>query len=1131
MKIRNFRIKTQLLVSVISMITFVIILGIVSIVQSEYLHQQTKTFYNHPFQVRTAVHALKTDVALLRVGTRDMMLADTEKEINDTKKLIEECLIDAEKRFEVIKEKYLGSPSDVDKAYEAFRLWNSARNENIQNILRDKKKVEEVKQRIKAEGINGILRDDMLQKIEVINAYATEKSMSIYQNSESLKHILNLELIALVVFILIFTMIINYIVLRNIRIPINELTDVARRLQNGELHVRSKIYSKNEFSILSESFNGLAEKVQQNMVLNNMENTISATMLKEENPHYFFQSLLPALSTLTNSQIAAVYLLNDDKSEFVHFESIGLSNVEMLTFSATSYEGEFGKALLTKSIQKMSEIPHDTHFILNTVSGKIIPREIITIPIIVSDEIVAVLSLAAVRKYNDTVNTFIENIYDTLNARIEGVLAYLKLKKFSQELEIQKETLAQVSNYNRALIEASIDPLVTIGIDGKITDVNKSTELVTGYNRAELIGTDFAEYFTNKEKAAEVHQIVFEQGNVRDFELEINHKKGHKTPVLYNATVFTDTLGNNIGIFAAARDITETKKNEEKLIHLNEILNHRSQKLSSANVELEAQKNELSSQSDELIRQNFELENQKNKLNELNRLKTSFLSNMSHELRTPLNSVIALSGVLNRRLANKIAAEEYSYLGVIERNGKHLLSLINDILDISRIEAGREEIEISEINVNNVIADIVEMIQPQVDEKQIELLHNNANTAIRLNSDSKKLRQILQNLVANAVKFTEKGQVSIQTIETNTNIKIVVADTGIGISNENIEHIFDEFRQADGSTSRRFGGTGLGLSIARKYARLLGGDITVSSEINKGSIFTLTLNKGKDITNNERLNDTDIKKQSPETKQRIKGKTILLVDDSEPARIQMSEFLKENGINILTASGGDEALSIIEKTIPDGIILDLMMPGTDGFKVLETIRNAERTANIPVLIVSAKHINKEELSFLKQNNIKQLVQKGDINKAEFLNAVSTMVVNSEIDKKESKHQTKTLNNPPSILIVEDNEDNILTLKAILNNRFTIFEASNGFDGLTLSKTHKPDLILMDIALPGMNGIDVFKSIRNNPDTAKIPVIALTASTMLYDKETILSHGFDAYIAKPIDEKVFEKTINEVLYGK
>jgi CheY-like chemotaxis protein len=265
------------------------------------------------------------------------------------------------------------------------------------------------------------------------------------------------------------------------------------------------------------------------------------------------------------------------------------------------------------------------------------------------------------------------------------------------------------------------------------------------------------------------------------------------------------------------------------------------------------------------------------------------------------------------------------------------------------------------------------------------------------------------------------------------------------------------------------------------------------------------------------------------------NKTLLLVDDSEATIIAVKDILRESGYKLLFANNGKEALKIIDESIPDGIILDLLMPGVDGFEVLKTIREAERTAHIPVLILTAKHITKEELIFLKQNHIHQLIQKGDVNSNELISAIDTMVFPEIMTAKGSPdgssdemHPNK---NKPVVLVVEDNPDNMTTVKAILDGNYTVIEATNGISGVEMARKHKPDLILMDIDLPKMDGIAAFKMIRKDTALQHIPVIALTASAMIADRETILAHGIDAYIPKPIDEKVFFKTINEVLYGK
>jgi CheY-like chemotaxis protein len=326
------------------------------------------------------------------------------------------------------------------------------------------------------------------------------------------------------------------------------------------------------------------------------------------------------------------------------------------------------------------------------------------------------------------------------------------------------------------------------------------------------------------------------------------------------------------------------------------------------------------------------------------------------------------------------------------------------------------------------------------------------------------------------------------------------------------------------------------LAIAKKYANLLGGTIAVKSSPGKGSEFTLSMPLHYELRN--KISPTEVYNDFIPDKKQIKPtipsvefeKTILLVEDSEPAIIQLKDILEESGYRILVAHHGGEALEIINQTIPDAMILDLMMPGIDGFEVLKTIRNAEPTAAIPVLVLTAKQITKDELGFLKRNNVHQLIQKGDVNRAELLSAVAGMVDSTIEETSKPERKIQEFDGKPIVLVVEDNADNMITIRAILADNCLLLEAIDGQEGVAMAKKHKPNLILMDIALPEMDGIEAFKTIRNNPHLQHIPIVALTASAMTSDRETILSHGFDAYIAKPIDEQILFKTINEALYG-
>ena len=989
MKLKDLKIGTQMKMGFSVIIILIVGLGAIAWHQTDKIAQHTLDMYYHPFTVRKALGSLNADVLSIQVEFRNLMLArnDSARQAALVNSKVHEA--DAMRQFEILSERFLGPPSDVVEARESFTRWYELWNSNMELI--DKGKIQEAYARLDNHKDIGKEREHLLKYVQKIDIFAGNKGTEFYLNTTILKNALNRQLGAMLIIVLILTVFIVYLLNKSIIIPISELASVTKQFRDGNFKIRSSYQSKNEFGHLSTSFNNLAETIETELILNDQAANLAGIMLKEDDAHTFCHTLLNSLIKYTDAQMGAFYLLNAQKTAFDHFESVGMQTNEYHSFSSTQYEGEFGSALATRKIQHITDIPEDTPFIFSTVSGKFKPREIITIPIVNGHEILAVISLATIKLFNENHFRLINTILSTLSARIDGILAYQKAVLFAKQLETQ-------------------------------------------------------------------------------------------------------------------------------------------------NNELEMQKKELSMQTNELTGQNIELEIQKKQLGEANKMKTSFLSNMSHELRTPLNSVIALSGVLNRRLKGKVPEEEHSFLDVIERNGKQLLRLINDILDLSRIESGNEEVEIKKMNVKNLIQSVVEMIEPQAIEKGIYLRYVAKDNIPDINSDYFKCFHILQNLLANAIKFTDEGGVEIQMELKDKAVNIIVSDTGIGIDKEHITHIFDEFRQADSSNSRKYGGTGLGLAIAQKYANLLGGSITVESTSGKGSIFTLILPTEHNSVETSSDNDKGIEKPLTSATDRMhfieqaKDKTILLVEDTEAIIIQMKDMLTTQGYNILVARNGEEALKQIKNKVPDAMILDLMMPGVDGFEVLTRVRGEVNADRLPIIILTAKYVTKEEHTFLQNNGIVQLIQKGDIDKDQLLQAVNRMMDTEvkelvvPVKKQFHGHGSEI----QKIMIVEDNADNMLTIKVLLQDKYQIIEAQDGLLVAELALTHKPHLILMDVALPGKNGIEALADLRKVEILRSIPVIAITASAMTGAREEFLAYGFDDYISKPIDSDVFEKTIQQYL---
>ncbi len=1090
MKLKDLKIGTQLRLGLGAILLLVVALGAVAWMETEKLWLNTKDLYEHPLQVRQAVGELQVQVLAMHRNMKDLCLVEAEPERETLLQDMDAREGAAHRQFTILYDRYLGPRSDIEEAEQAFVQWKAIRDET-RRLLREGKSAEAIN-RTRPTGTGGGHVDRILGELKQVSDFAHNKGDEFFTVSLAQKDTIDRQVAGLVTLILLLSLVIAWLLLRGIKTPLAELAAATAAFRRGNLDGRCGYASANEFGALAASFNTMAATIQTEMQINEQSAQLASVMLREEEAHAFCRELLKALLEHTGSQVGAVYFLNEARTAFEHFESIGLGAGGRVAFSATALEGELGTALATRQIQRITDIPADTRFAFAAVSGEFQPREILTIPVLSDHSVAAVISLASVRAYDAASVRLLNDIWSMLTARVNGLLAFKKITTLAATLERQ-------------------------------------------------------------------------------------------------------------------------------------------------NSELEAQKRELAAQATEVAGQNTELEMQKRQLDEANRLKSAILSNMSHELRTPLNSVIALSGVLSRRLATTIPAEECGYLEIIERNGKGLLTLINDILDLSRIEAGREELNVSRCSVRELAGELVAMLEPQAVEKKIALLNQVPADLPLIATDPDRLRHILQNLIGNAVKFTEVGQVVVtaevqraedegrssadrdqrsadrdqrsadrdqrsvdrgqrsmdrdrrsddrdqesedkdqrstdrdqksedrdqrsadrdqksedrdqraEDREQRSEMLITVTDTGIGIAAEQLPHIFDEFRQADDSTSRKYGGTGLGLAIAKRYAQLLGGRITVESTPGQGSIFTLRLPLALALPDGVQAWETGRSSRASVTGSTPvlsgQGQTILVVEDNESAIIQLTDILHPQGYRVLVAHNGEEALAQIAHTLPAALILDLMMPEVDGFAVLKALRDQERTARLPVLILTAKHVTREELSFLKGNRIHQLIQKGDINKADLLAEVALMVApppaltcgeRSRISQVEGPSAFPIRRRParpgkPVVLVVEDNPDNLRTARALLKDRYQVIEATDGRAAVEQASRHRPDIILTDISLPVMDGIAVLAAIREDEALRTTPVIAVTASAMKGDRETILAHGFDGYLSKPIDHEALMKTLRDML---
>lgn len=487
-------------------------------------------------------------------------------------------------------------------------------------------------------------------------------------------------------------------------------------------------------------------------------------------------------------------------------------------------------------------------------------------------------------------------------------------------------TGVQQSQYARSLIEASMDPLFTISLEGKITDMNNASVNITGVSRDQLLGTDFFNYFTEPTKAREVYEEVFANGFVADYPLTI--RDGKLTDVLFNGSVYKDAQGKVMGVVVVARDITDQKRIAKELTEAIVFA-----ELATGIAEDAKIKAENSTRIAETAV----------------KAKQQFLSNMSHEIRTPMNAIIGFTKVL---LKTDVTAKQKEYLTAIKMSGDALIVLINDILDLAKVDAGKMIFEQIPFKMALSIAAMLHLFETKIREKNLELVIDYDNKIPEvLVGDPVRLHQIILNLVSNAVKFTTEGTITVRVKllsedEEKVTIHFEVADTGIGIPENKIAKIFENFQQASSETSRIYGGTGLGLAIVKQLVEPQGGKISVSSVVDKGSVFSFTLSFQK--TDAEAELTEDIAELDPE----LKNIKVLVVEDIPLNQLLMKTLLDDFGFEREIAANGKLAIEMLEAKSFDIILMDLQMPEMNGFEATDIIRN-KLNSQIPIIALTA----------------------------------------------------------------------------------------------------------------------------------------------------------------------------------
>ncbi|HEX2168136.1 MAG TPA: response regulator [Longimicrobiales bacterium] len=655
----------------------------------------------------------------------------------------------------------------------------------------------------------------------------------------------------------------------------------------------------------------------------------------------------------------------------------------------------------------------------------------------------------------------------------EAIIGYLLIGTDNTARQLVEEERMKLDQrlrdqhfYTRSLLESNIDALMTTDPRGIISDVNKQMEALTGCTRDELIGAPFRNYFTDSAHAQAGINRVLAEGSIRNYELTARSRDGTLTVVSYNATTFHDRDRVLQGVFASARDMTELKRYE--------------QTLQLKNVELE----------------------------DASRMKSQFLANMSHELRTPLNAIIGFSEILRDGLLGEMTEQQRGFIGDIFSSGTHLLSLINDILDLSKVEAGKMLLDLEPVTVSSWLRNSLSIVRENAADRQIQLeLTGDADLGV-FHADARKVKQIVYNLLSNAVKFTsDGGRVTLRADRVTRSqmgalstgwearsflpaasdyeefLQVSVTDTGIGVDPDGLEQLFRPFSQIDSGLARKFEGTGLGLAMVKLLADLHGGGVAVESQRGEGSCFTVWL-----PLRTSAVEPTTITTIAPIDVLPGERLALIVEDDAKSADLIRLQ-LEAEGFKVLHAPSAEDALAVAAEQPVSLITLDIMLPDMDGWEFLRRLKELPDLQRIPVVIISIV---------------------ADTDKGSALGA--SAVMQKPISRRDLYDSLTDLGLLPlseaetlKVLVADDDPKSVeLIAVRMADMPVTLLRAYGGQEAIDVAQRELPQLIVLDLMMPDVNGFDVVDALQDNEATAHIPVLVVTAKRITDDDRSRLN---------------------------
>ena len=1057
---RNMKVGLRLTLGFLLMLAFMIAIIVISMLQAQVSHEQLQNIVKINNVREHLAHEMIDGARQESIVIRRLMLSKYGNEssesiknsIDEITKLRKEYIESAAKIKEILSKEDTIQLDLLKKLEESATAARQLQDKAIELAMVGKLK--EASNFLRGKTYPAMNR--WIDEVDNLIQHNKKRTLLRYNEAEESAAQARTTMLILGAVALSLSVLIVLLLSMSITKPLNLNVIAANQIASGNLSVDLSYAEKrgDELGVLAQSFSKMVVALRNNQDFVQRQDwlktgiaRLNQVMSGDPDLATLASKVISEISTYLEAQMGAIYLAgNGEGATLSLMGSYAYTKRKNLSNVFQPGEGLVGQAVLEKKQILIRNVPED-YIKVTSALGELIPRFICVSPLIYEDRVKGVIEVGTLGEITDQQMEYLNQATPALALAVESADGRMKLAKSLEESQAMTEEL-------RA--------------------------------QQEELQTQQEELRTTNEELEEQTQAL----KVSEEKLRVQQE--------------------------------ELQVTNEELEEKNELLDRQKRDVEKAKKDIEEQSAELALAS---------------------KYKSEFLANMSHELRTPLNSLLLLSQMLSENKAGNLTEEQVESAKIIHGSGSDLLNLINEILDLSKIEAGRMDLQLGAVQISDLADSIRATFGHMAEEKGLKL-----EVAVRdeapaeITSDRKRIEQVIRNLTSNAIKFTHSGSVTVifSRPSPNTNLSksglsagdclaVEVKDTGIGIAPENQKIIFEAFQQVDGGTSRKYAGTGLGLSISRELARLLGGEIQVESYPGKGSTFTFYLSvavsSGRKVVPGDTATVTvargeeamvrDVAKQSAAALQieddrenLKKGERVMLIIEDDPnfARI-LYKICHDKGFKCLAAATGEAGLELADKHLPSAVILDIYLPGMDGWAVLTALKENTSTRHIPVHIISAEEASKEAL------------RKGAVGHA------TKPISREDIEKTFRRLEQASAEQSRRVLVVEDDPNmRHETAKLLGNKEIKVDEAGTGKQALELLRSGRYDCVVLDLGLPDMSGGDLLEQLEHE-GVELPPVIVYTAGDLTLDEEENLRGHAESIVIKDVRSQ--ERLLDEV----